>query len=82
MYWKILLLVGIVGMLIGLNLILGEMFSSYPPFIEPGTTYWQVKFPRLIPGLGVTIGSFSIFMVGLIHAIKSRKHKKDSAKTH
>lgn len=72
MYWKILLPAGIVGMLVGVGLIVGEMSSTYPEFIEPGTTYWQVKFPRLIPGVVVTIASFFAFLLGLTCAIKSR----------
>jgi hypothetical protein len=70
---KILIIVGIGGVLVGGLQVLGlMMYSTYPEFVEPGGSYWSLKFPTLIPGLLVIVGSGICILIGAVIFIKRR----------
>ena len=70
MFWKIVLVVGILGVLIG---IAGTGISVALPFATDGKVSWEEAALGIIPGALVLVVSFLIFAVGLIFVIKNRK---------
>ena len=76
MFWKILLVLGILGVLLG---ILVTGISAALPFITDGKTSWDEAALGIIPGVIVLILSFFPFLIGLIFVIMNRKKKAASA---
>ena len=70
MFWKIVLVLGILGVLLGL-LVTG--ISVALPIATDGRTSWEEAMFGIIPGVLVLIISFFIFVIGLIFVIKNRK---------
>ena len=70
MIWKIILVLGILGLLLGL-LVTGVSVAL--PLVTDGRTSWEEALIGIIPGVVVFIGSFFIFLLGLIFVIKNRK---------
>ncbi|MDM7924004.1 MAG: hypothetical protein QUS14_17055 [Pyrinomonadaceae bacterium] len=70
MIWKIILVLGILGVLLGL-LVTG--ISVALPIVNGPHTSWDEAMFGIIPGVLVLIASFFIFVLGLIFVIKNRK---------
>ena len=70
MLWKIVLVIGILGVLLGLAV---TGISVALPFATDGKVAWDEAVIGIIPGVLVLIVSFLIFLVGVIFVIKNRK---------
>ena len=69
MLWKIVLVLGILGVLLGLAV---TGISVALPFASNGVS-WEEAMLGIIPGALVLVVSFFIFLLGLIFVIKNRK---------
>lgn len=76
MVGKIIMIVGILGVLLG-----GAVFliSSFLPVLTEGRTSWDEALLGIIPGAVVLAISFVIFVAGLIMVIVQRKKKQVTA---
>jgi hypothetical protein len=72
MFWKILLVLGILGILLGVAV---TGVSVALPFVTDGRTSWDEAALGIIPGVIVLVLSFLPFLVGLIFVIINRKKK-------
>ena len=70
MLWKIVLVLGILGLLLGIAV---TGISALLPIVNEGRTSWEEAMLGIIPGILVLIVSFLMFLVGLIFVIKNRK---------
>ena len=70
MFWKIVLAVGILGVLLG---IAGTGISIALPVATDGRVSWEEAAIGIVPAALVLIVSFLIFVVGMIFVIKNRK---------
>ena len=70
MLWKIVLVIGILGVLLGLAV---TGISVALPIATDGRTSWDEALLGIIPGAVVLVLSFFIFLLGLIFVIKNRK---------
>lgn len=70
MVWKIVLVLGILGILLGLAV---TVFSVALVPLTDGRTSWEEAMIGIIPGILVLILSFFIAVIGLIFVIKNRK---------
>lgn len=73
MVWKIFLVLGILGLLLGL---LVTSISTALPFVTDGRTSWEEAAIGIIPGIIVLLFSFVVFVVSLIFVIKNRRKAK------
>ena len=72
MIWKIILVLGILGLLLGL-LVTGVSVAL--PIVNGPHASWEEAMYGIIPGVFVLIVSFFIFLIGLIFVIKNRKKR-------
>ncbi|MEO8042501.1 MAG: hypothetical protein ABI646_07825 [Acidobacteriota bacterium] len=72
MFWKIVLVVGILGVLLGFAV---TGVSVALPLVTDGRTSWDEAAFGIIPGVLFLAFSFFIFLIGLIFVIKNRKKK-------
>ena len=72
MLWKIVLVLGILGLLLGLAV---TGVSVALPFVTDGRTNWEEAAIGIIPGVLVVIVSFLMFLIGLIFVIKNRRKR-------
>ena len=72
MFWKIVLVVGILGVLLGLAV---TGVSVALPIITDGRTSWGEAALGIIPGAIVLVFSFLVFVIGLIFVLRNRKGK-------
>ena len=72
MFWKIVLVLGLLGVLLGL---LVTVISVLLPIVNGPHTSWEEAMLGIIPGVIVLVLSFPIFLLGLILVIKNRKKK-------
>ena len=70
MFWKIVLVLGILRVLLGLAV---TGVSVALPLVTDGRTSWEEAALGIIPGVLVLILSFFVFVIGLIFVIKNRK---------
>ena len=70
MLWKIVLILGILGVLLGL-LVTG--ISVALPILNGPHTSWNEAMYGIVPGAIVLLLSFFVFLIGLIFVIKNRK---------
>lgn len=70
MIWKIVLVLGILGVLLGLAV---TVISAALVPMTNGRTSWEEAMFGIIPGIVVLIISFFLFVLGLIFVIKNRK---------
>lgn len=70
MLWKIVLVLGILGVLLGLAV---TGISVALPIVTDGRTSWEEALIGIIPGVLVLIVAFLMFVVGLIFVMKNRK---------
>jgi len=73
MFWKIVLVLGILGVLLGF---LVTAVSVALPFVNAGRTSWEEAMFGIVPGVIVLFFSFLVFVIGLIFVIKNRKKAK------
>lgn len=70
MIWKIVLILGILGLLLGLAV---TGISVALPIVNGPHTSWEEAMFGIVPGVFVLVVSFFIFVLGLIFVIKNRK---------
>ena len=70
MFWKIVLVIGILGLLLGF---LVTAISVALPIVNGPATSWEEALFGIIPGVFVLIVSFFIAVLGLIFVIRNRK---------
>ncbi|MEO8574808.1 MAG: hypothetical protein ABI481_12640 [Pyrinomonadaceae bacterium] len=76
MFWKIILVLGILGLLLGLAI---TGISAALPILTDGRTSWDEAALGIIPGAVVLILSFFVFLIGLIFVVINRKKKNSLA---
>ena len=76
MIGKIIMIIGILGVLLGGAVLL---ISLLLPALTDGRTSWDEALLGIIPGAVVLIGSFIIFVGGLILVLVKRKKKQAMA---
>lgn len=72
MFWKIVLVLGILGVLLGIAV---TGVSVALPALTSGKTSWDEALIGIIPGVLVLVISFFMAVIGLIFVIKNRKKK-------
>ena len=72
MFGKIVLILGILGILLGGAVLL---ISLLLPVLTDGRTSWDEAVLGIIPGAVVLFLSFIVFLVGLIVTLMKRKKK-------
>ena len=72
MFWKIVLVLGILGVLLGFAV---TAISVALPIVNGPHTSWDEAMFGIIPGALFLIFSFFVFLIGLIFVIKNRKKK-------
>ena len=72
MFWKIVLVLGILGVLLGL-LVTGVSVAL--PIVNGPHTSWEEAMLGIIPGAFVLVVSSFVFLLGLIFVIVNRKKK-------
>ena len=75
MVWKIFLVLGILGLLLG---VLVTGISVALPIATDGRTSWEEAAIGIIPGVVVLLFSFLVFAISLIFVIKNRGKSKFS----
>jgi hypothetical protein len=70
MIWKIILVLGILGLLLGL-LVTG--ISVALPILNGPRTSWEEAMYGIVPGVFVTIVSFFLLSIGAVFVMKNRK---------
>ncbi len=70
MIWKIILVLGILGLLLGL-LVTG--ISVALPIVNGPRTSWEEAMYGIVPGVFVMMVSFFLLSIGAIFVIKNRK---------
>jgi Na+-transporting NADH:ubiquinone oxidoreductase subunit NqrB len=70
MIWKIILVLGILGVLLGLAV---TGISIALPVVTSGKTSWDEALIGIIPGVLVLVVSFFMAVIGAIFVIKNRK---------
>lgn len=70
MFWKIVLVFGILGVLFGL-LVTGVSVAL--PIVNGPNTSWEEAMYGIVPGAFVLVVSFFVFLIGLIFVVKNRK---------
>ena len=72
MLWKIVLVLGILGVLLGFAV---TAVSVALPIATDGRTSWNEALIGIIPGVLILLVAFLVFVLGLIFVIKNRKKK-------
>lgn len=72
MFWKIVLVLGILGVLLGFAV---TAISVALPIVEGPRISWDEAALGIIPGAIVLVISFFVFLIGLIFVIKNRKRR-------
>lgn len=72
MFWKIVLVLGILGVLLGFAV---TAISVALPIVNGPHTSWEEAMYGIVPGALFLIFSFFVFLIGLIFVVKNRKKK-------
>ena len=72
MFWKIVLVLGILGVLLGFAV---TAISVALPIVNGPHTSWEEAMFGIIPGAIVLVLSFFVFLIGLIFVIINRKKR-------
>jgi hypothetical protein len=72
MFWKIVLVIGILGVLLGFAV---TAVSVALPLVTDGRTSWEEAALGIIPGALVLIFSFFVFVLGLIFVLINRRKR-------
>lgn len=70
MLWKIVMIFGILGVLLGLAV---AVISAALVPLTNGRTSWEEALLGIIPGIVVLFFSLFVFVIGLIFVLKNRK---------
>ena len=70
MLWKVVMIFGLLGVLLGLAV---TVISAALVPMTNGRTSWEEAMLGIIPGIIVLFFSFLVFVLGLIFVIKNRK---------
>ena len=70
MLWKVVMILGLLGVLLGLAV---TVISAALVPMTNGRTSWEEAMLGIIPGIIVLFFSFFVFVLGLIFVIKNRK---------
>lgn len=73
MIGKIVMILGILGILLGGAVLL---ISVLLPIMTDGRTSWDEALIGIIPGAVVLMGAFFLFVVGLVVMLVQRKKKR------
>ena len=73
MFWKIVLVLGILGTLLGFAV---TAISIALPIIEGPRISWDEAAFGIVPGVIILVLSFIVFVVGLIGLIMSRRKSR------
>jgi len=73
MFWKIVLVLGILGLLLGFAV---TAISAALPLLTDGRTSWEEAAWGIVPGVFVLIVSLFVFLIGLIFVILNRRKNK------
>lgn len=76
MFWKIVLALGILGVLLGFAV---TAISVALPIINGPRTSWEEAMFGIIPGAVVLVFSLFVSLIGLIFVIKNRKRRVPNA---
>lgn len=76
MFWKIVLVLGILGVLLGFAV---TAISVALPIVNGPHTSWDEAMLGIIPAAIFMVLSFFVFLIGLIFVIMNRKKKTPSA---
>lgn len=76
MFWKIVLVLGILGILLGFAV---TAISTALPFVTDGRTSWDEAALGIIPGALILVVSFFVFLIGLIFVLINRRKNKAAA---
>lgn len=76
MFWIIVLVLGIIGVLIGLA---ATAVSAVLPIATDGRTSWEEAMLGIVPGVIVLLFSFFVAVIGLVFVIRNRKKKTAAA---
>ena len=77
MIGKIIMILGILGVLLGAAVLL---VSVLLPVLTDGRTSWDEALLGIVPGAVVLVGSFFVFAAGLIAVLVQRKKAGNSVK--
>lgn len=77
MIGKIIMILGILGILLGGAVLL---ISVLLPVLTDGRTSWDEAVLGIVPGAVVLVGSFFVFAIGLIVILVKRKKAANSVK--
>ena len=72
MIWKIALVLGILGVLLGFTI--AAVSAALVPLTD-GRTSWEEAMLGIIPGILLLVFSFLLAIVGLVFVLKNRKKK-------
>ena len=72
MFWKIVLVLGILGVLLGFAV---TAISVALPIVNGPHTSWEEAMFGIIPGAIVLVLSFLVFLIGLVFVIINRKKR-------
>lgn len=72
MFWKIVLVLGILGVLLGFVV---TAISVALPIVTEGRASWDEVAIPIVAGAIFLVLSFFVFLIGLIFVIKNRKKK-------
>lgn len=72
MLGKIVLVLGILGILLGLAV---TVISASLPILNEGRTSWEEALFGIVPGVVVLLISFFIAVIGLVLVVLARKKK-------
>ena len=75
MFWKIVLILGVLGVLLGLAV---AGISAALPALTDGRTSWEEAAIGIVPGVLVLVISFFIFLLGLLFVIKNRSKNRQA----
>jgi hypothetical protein len=70
MLWKIVLVLGLLGVLLGFAV---TAISVALPIVTDGRTSWEEAAIGIVPGAIVLVFSFFVFLIGLIFVIINRR---------
>ena len=76
MFWKIVLVLGILGVLLGLAV---TGISVALPLVTNGRASWEEAALGIVPGVIVLVISFFVFVLGMVLVIKDRKKNRQNA---
>lgn len=76
MFWKIVLVLGILGVVFGLAV---TAVSVALPIVTDGRTSWDEAAIGIIPGVLFLVFSFFVFLIGLIFVIKNRRKNRTTS---